>query len=80
MSKTYTAVVGADNATWLTAPMTMATLGLHPHCPTDVGGGRIEIDGDLVEMLRQLPEDADGVVDADLLIWIEGDGYKLLPT
>lgn len=71
MSGTYTAEVGPENAAWLASPASSSE-GI-----TDNGDGSVSFDADTLSALRSLPGNYDGCVDADDVLWIEGDGFPI---
>lgn len=74
----YTAAVPASVASWLCSPEGINGLNAGTRAARDLGDGRVELDADTVEAMRELPEEYDGHVDADGYLWSAGDGYLLV--
>ena len=72
----YTVNVGAGYATYLeeSGPR-IRTL-----CIMDLGDGRVALDTHAVEALQRQPEDADGHIDSEMQMWLEGDPYPVNPA
>lgn len=72
----YTVTVGAEYAQYLEESGT-ALGGLRI---MNLGDGRVALDSDAVEALKRQPEDADGCIDENMWMWLQGNSFDVTPA